>query len=140
MHQREYTVFIRPRNHGLTVHTMYFANEIRTVQGYGKTEQETKVKPLEMKLAEQLIESLAQDFKPQQYHDTFQDNLRALIEAKREGKSITVEPAPKRAPVIDMMEALKRSLQKTEAAKRGKRPVRARAASRERETRRRLAS
>ena len=36
MHQREYTVFIRPRNHGITVHTMYFQNEIREVQGYGE--------------------------------------------------------------------------------------------------------
>ena len=140
MHQREYTVFIRPRNHGLTIHTMYFANEIRSVQGYGKTDEKVQLKPLEMKLAEQLIESLDQSFKPQQYHDTFQDNLRALIEAKREGKSIAGEPAPKRAPVIDMMEALKRSLQHTEAQKRTKRPVRARAAARQRETRRRIAS
>ena len=140
MHQREYTVFIRPRNHGLTVHTMYFANEIRSVQGYGKTNEDIRLKPLEMKLAEQLIESLEQDFNPRQYHDTFQDKLRALVEAKRDGKTIAAEPAPKRAPVIDMMEALKRSLQNTESQKRGKRPVRARTASRDREARRRLAS
>ena len=140
MHQREYTVFIRPRNHGLTIHTMYFANEIRSVQGYGKTNEHVQLKTLEIKLAEQLIESLGQSFKPQQFHDTFQDNLRALIEAKREGKSIAVEAAPKRAPVIDMMEALKRSLQHTEAQKRTKRPVRARSGARERETRGRLAS
>ena len=140
MHQREYTVFIRPRNHGLTIHTMYFANEIRNVQGYGKTDEHIEVKPLELKLAEQLIESLDQPFKPQQYHDNFQENLRALIEAKREGKSIAVVPAPKPAPVIDMMEALKRSLQRTEEQKRSNGPVRARAGGRERETRRRLAS
>jgi DNA end-binding protein Ku len=140
MHQREYTVFIRPRNHGLTVHTMYFANEIRSVQGYGKTNEEVRLKPLEMKLAEQLIESLEQDFNAQQYHDTFQDKLRALVEAKRDGKTIAAEPTPKRAPVIDMMEALKRSLQNNQSQKRGKRPVRARTASRDREARRRLAS
>jgi DNA end-binding protein Ku len=140
MHQREYTVFIRARNHGLTIHTMYFANEIRSVQGYGKTDEHVQLKPLEMKLAEQLIASLEENFKPQDYHDTFQDNLRALIEAKREGKSIAAEPAPKRAPVIDMMEALKRSLQHTEANKRTKRPVRGRTSARERDSRRRLAS
>jgi DNA end-binding protein Ku len=137
MHQREYTVFIRPRSHGLTIHTMYFVNEIHKVEGYGKITQEIKVRPQEIKLAEQLVESLSEEFKPQQYHDTYQENLKALIEAKREGKTIVEEEAPKRAPVIDMMEALKRSLYETEAGKR-KKPMRARPAARE--GRRRLAS
>jgi DNA end-binding protein Ku len=135
MHQREYTVFIRPRSHGLTIHTMYFVNEIRSVEGYGKITQEMKLRPQEIKLAEQLVESLSGDFKPQQYHDTFQENLKALIEAKREGKTIVEEAPPKRAPVIDMMEALKRSLQATEAQKK-KKPMRARPAARERDGRR----
>jgi DNA end-binding protein Ku len=137
MHQREYTVFIRPRSHGLTIHTMYFVNEIRKVEGYGKITQEIKVRPQEIKLAEQLVESLSEEFKPQQYHDTYQENLKALIEAKRQGKPIVEEEAPKRAPVIDMMEALKRSLHETEAGKL-KKPMRARPAARE--GRRRLAS
>ena len=137
MHLREYTVFIRPRSYRLTIHTMYFVNEIRKVEGYGKI-ADVKLRPQEIKLAEQLVESLAEDFKPQQYHDTFQERLKALIEAKREGKTIVEEEPPKRAPVIDMMEALKRSLQETEAQKR-KKPMR-RPAAREREGRRRLAS
>jgi len=110
MHQREYTVFIRPRDHGLTVHTMYFANEIHEVEGYGKLDKSISLKPQEIKLAQQLIETLSEDFNPKQYHDTFQENLKALIAAKEHGKSVTEAPAPKRAPVIDMMEALKRSL------------------------------
>jgi DNA end-binding protein Ku len=138
MHQREYTVFIRPRSHGLTVHTMYFVNEIRKVEGYGNTAEDVKLRPQEIKLAEQLVESLAEDFKPQQYHDAFQERLKALIEAKREGKTIAPEEQPRRAPVIDMMEALKRSLQATEGQK-GKKPMRARP-GREREGKRRLAS
>jgi len=139
MHQREYTVFIRSRSHGLTVHTMYFVNEIRKVEGYGKVAQDVKLRPQEVKLAEQLIESLSEDFKPQQYHDTYQENLKALIEAKLEGKTLVEEEAPKRAPVIDMMEALKRSLHETELQKR-KKPMHARAGAREGEGRRRLAS
>jgi DNA end-binding protein Ku len=140
MHQREYTVFIRPRSHGLTIHTMYFVNEIRSVEGYGKIAQDVKLKPQEIKLAEQLVESLADDFQPQQYHDTYQENLKALIEAKREGKTVVEEARPKRAPVIDLMEALKRSLEGSEAQKK-KKPMRARpATAREREGRRRLAS
>jgi len=110
MHQREYTVFIRPRHHGLTIHTMYFAHEIHEVEGYGKLDKSITLKPQEIKLAEQLVETLSEDFNPRQYHDTFQENLKALIAAKQEGKSIVEEPTAKRAPVIDIMEALKRSL------------------------------
>jgi DNA end-binding protein Ku len=110
MHQREYTVFIRPRNHGLTIHTMYFANEIHEVTGYGKLDHSVALKPQEVKLAEQLVETLSEDFNPKQYRDTFQENLKALIAAKQEGKIIAEEPPARRAPVIDMMEALKRSL------------------------------
>jgi DNA end-binding protein Ku len=120
MHQREYTVFIRPRKNGLTVHTMYYQNEIREVAGYGKAEKDVKLKPAEIKLAEQLVESLSTDFKPQQFHDKFQDNLRALVEAKQKGKEVIAEEKPKPARVIDMMEALKRSLAQTESQKQKK--------------------
>jgi DNA end-binding protein Ku len=129
MHQREYTVFIRPRKNGLTVHTMYYQNEIREVAGYGKAEKDVKLKPAEIKLAEQLVESLSTDFKPRQFHDKFQDNLKALIEAKQKGRGVIAEEKPKPARVIDMMEALKRSLaqsasQKHSAAAREKKPTR----------------
>ena len=140
MHQREYTVFVRAREHGLTIHTMHFANEIRSVVGYGKADRDIKLKPQEVKLAEQLVESLSEDFKPQKYHDTFQESLKALIEAQREGKTVVQEPAAKRAPVIDMMEALKRSVRQSEEGKRKKRPTRMPAAGRGRESRRHLAS
>jgi DNA end-binding protein Ku len=136
MHQREYTVFIRPRDHGLTIHTMYFENEIRRVEGYGKSDQNIKLKPQEIKLAEQLVDTLSEDFDASKYHDTFQENLKALIAAKQKGKTIVEEPRAGAAPVIDMMEALKRSLRQSEAAK-SKGP---RVRSREHEPRRRLAS
>jgi DNA end-binding protein Ku len=120
MHQREYTVFIRPRNNGLTIHTMYYANEIREVAGYGKAEKDVRLKPAEVKLAEQLVESLSQDFKPEQFHDKFQENLKALIEAKQKGKTIIAEHQPGPARVIDMMEALKKSLASAQARKQKK--------------------
>jgi DNA end-binding protein Ku len=123
MHQREYTVFIRPRNNGLTIHTMYYANEIREVTGYGKAEKDVKLKPAELRLAEQLVDSLSQDFKPEKYHDKFQDNLRALIEAKQKGKAIVAEERPKPARVIDMMEALKKSLATAETLRKPKKPA-----------------
>jgi DNA end-binding protein Ku len=123
MHQREYTVFIRPRKNGLTIHTMYYANEIREVAGYGKAEKDVKLKPAEIKLAEQLVDSLSQDFKPEQYHDKFQENLKALIEAKQKGKTIVAEHKAGPTRVIDMMEALKKSLANAEAQQKAKKPA-----------------
>jgi DNA end-binding protein Ku len=111
MHQREYTVFIRPRDNGLTLHTMFYVNEIAHVAQYGK--DNVKVTAQEVKLAQQLVATLAAHFKPEQYHDDFQVRLNALIEAKLKGKTIAVAPEAAPAPVIDMMEALKRSLAAT---------------------------
>jgi len=91
MHQREYTVFVRPRKQGLTLHTMFYSNEIADIAEYGKHD-ETKLNPQEVKLAEQLVETLAADFNPRQYRDEFQERLRALIAAKSKGKSILVAP------------------------------------------------
>jgi DNA end-binding protein Ku len=119
MHQREYTVFIRTRNNGLTLHTMYYQNEIATVEAYGK-DYDVKLKPEEVKLADQLVESLSSPFRPEEYKDEFQERLNELIEAKLKGKTITVAPTERKAPVIDMMEALKKSL-----AGRGARPHKA---------------
>jgi DNA end-binding protein Ku len=116
MHQREYTVFIRARNNGLTLHTTFYANEINTVKGYG--EVEAQLKPQEIKLADQLIASQTAAFKPEDYRDEFQERLKALIEAKSHGRTISEAPRPKRAPVIDIMQALKQSLASTGSKKR----------------------
>jgi DNA end-binding protein Ku len=139
MHQREYTVFIRPRNSGLTIHTMYYANEIREIAGYGKAEKDVKLKPAEVKLAEQLVDSLSQDFKPEQFRDKFQENLKALIEAKQRGKTVVAERKPAPARVIDMMDALKKSLSNAEAQQNRKKPIKLRPTGSEHH-RRRLAS
>jgi DNA end-binding protein Ku len=123
MHQREYTVVVRPRAKGLTLHTMYYVNEIRQVEEYGQTDK-VEVKEQEKKLARQLIESLAADFEPQKYHDEFQKRQKELIEAKLAGKEVSAAPQPQLAPVIDLMEALKKSLSGRQAAPK-KPPVRA---------------
>jgi DNA end-binding protein Ku len=109
MHQREYTIFIRARNNGLTMHTMYYQNEIAAVDGYGK-KYDIKLKPDEVKLADQLVENLSAPFKPEAYKDEFQERLNQLIEGKLKGKTVAVAPAAGKAPVIDMMQALKKSL------------------------------
>jgi len=109
MHQRDYTVFLRAYQHGLLLHTMYFANEIRRVPEFGAL-QAVNLKQQEIKLTEQLIVTMMRPFQAAQYHDEFQDRLRKLVEARRRGQTVEVEEAAQRAPVIDMMEALKKSL------------------------------
>lgn len=115
MHQREHTVFLRPYDRGIALHTMYFANEIRQAPGYGENEG-VKLTAQEMKLAEQLVENLSEEFDLRKYHDEFEARLQSLIEAKQKGQPISAAPHPRRAPVIDMMAALKKSLENSGGA------------------------
>lgn len=116
MHQREHIVIIRPHHEGLSLHTMYYQSEIREVAEYGHKNTAT-LKDAERKLATQLIESLAAPFEPQKYRDEYQVSMRALIEAKKEGHEVAEVSHPQRAPVIDLMDALKKSLEKPAAKK-----------------------
>jgi DNA end-binding protein Ku len=109
MHQREYTVVIRPREEGLTLHSIYYANEVRAIPEYGQT-RGTEVKPQEIQLAEQLVKSLAAPFEPEKYEDAYQKRLTELLEAKREGRTVKETATKKLAPVIDLMAALQKSL------------------------------
>lgn len=121
MHQREYTVFIRPYDHGLALHTMYFANEVREVAGYGEVDR-IKISPQEVKLAEQLVSTLSKPFDLKQYHDEYQERLKALIEAREKGEEVAAVPHPRRAPVIDIMSALKKSLASAATSKESAHP------------------
>ena len=109
MHNREYTVILRPHEGGIMLHTMYYEDEIRKVEGFGEIDIE--IKAAELKVANQLIEALAGEWEPEKYHDTFQENVKALVKARLEGKDVaTVEKPRKMAPVVDLMAALKQSL------------------------------
>jgi DNA end-binding protein Ku len=114
MHQREHIVIIRPGDKIMTLHTMFYANEIRAAETVPTDKVE--IRDQEKKLAQQLIQSLAAPFEPQKYRDQFQDNVRALIDAKLQGKEVTEVAQPHMAPVIDLMEALKKSLAEKPAA------------------------
>jgi DNA end-binding protein Ku len=115
MHQREYIVLIRPRANGLTLHTLYFADEVRQLSEYGQ-QGEIKVKPEEVNLAKQLVDSLAGEFDPSKFHDEYRQRLKGLLDAKLQGQEVAVAAQPQLAPVIDMMEALKKSLAARETA------------------------
>jgi len=109
MHNREHIVILRPGSKGILLHTMYYPNEIRQVEEF-RTDT-SAVKPKELELAKTLVESLEAPFEPDKYKDNYRENLLAMIQAKVEGKEVveTAQPAHK-APVIDILEALKMSL------------------------------
>src|SRR5690242_14603479 len=116
MHNREYTVFLRPHEGGLMLHTMYYAEEVRKVEGFGAPDVE--LKEAEVKVAHQLIEALADEWDPEKYKDSFQENLKKLIETKLEGGEVAAVEKPKKlAPVVDLMAALKQSLAQMEGKK-----------------------
>jgi len=108
MHQREHIVVIRPVSKGLTLHTMFYSNEIRADESIPTDKVE--LKDQEKKLAQQLITSLAAPFEPQKYRDEYQENVKGMIAAKLKGQEVTEVAQPHMAPVIDLMEALKKSL------------------------------
>src|SRR6266567_7068162 len=113
MHNREYTVFLRPHEGGMMLHTMYYADEVRKVDGFGRPDVE--LKESELKVAHQLIEALADEWNPEKYTDSFQENLKKLIQAKLEGGEVAAVEKPKKlAPVVDLMAALKQSLAQME--------------------------
>ncbi len=110
MHQRERTVIIRPFQNGLTVHTLYNQNEIHEVAGYGKKDSKP-IKSQELALAEQFAKTLMQPFRPERFHNEYQDRVRKLIGSKSKGHAAPQpEKGRKLAPVIDLMDALKKSL------------------------------
>ena len=113
MRGKESLVLIRSAQGGLMLHTMYFADEVRD---FGEVDKgaSAKVRENELKLALQLVEGLAADeFDPRRYEDEYRQRVQDLIQKKVEGQEVTTAaPAPPRAQVIDLMEALKESLAK----------------------------
>jgi DNA end-binding protein Ku len=116
MHAREHIVLIRSAEDGLVLHTLFYPDELHAANKPGAPAKAAAATAKEVALATQLIKQLAAPFKPGEFHDTYRENVEKLIEQKRKGQKITAEPKPKRAPVIDLMEALKKSLKSSETA------------------------
>jgi DNA end-binding protein Ku len=113
MHGREHIVLIRPSEGGaMVLHTLYYPNELHEANRTAP-KSASKLPPKEVELAKSLVQHLAGPFKPSEFHDSYRENIERLIEQKQKGKPVSATAQPKRAPVIDLMEALKRSLAAT---------------------------
>ena len=121
---REYLVKVQPRENGLVMYTMRHASEIRRMDAIEELDNlPEKIKPAEVALAEQVIGTFAGDVDFESYRDEYQDRLRQIIDAKIEGREVVapqVEAPPK---VVNLMEALRKSLDSISSTKKTAAPV-----------------
>ncbi len=123
---KEQLVAVRPMGDALGMATMLFSDEVLPPERIDEVVEAGKVKTTkrELDIAKQLIESLAGDFEPEKYRDSYREQVLALIERKAEGKQIAVQPVPETVaePAPDLMSALKASLDAVRAAGNGGEP------------------
>ncbi len=117
LHQREQVVIIRPYEHGLILHTLYYPEEVREIPEYGD-QAPLELQDAEVKLAEQFMGALRAPFHPDAFHNVYQERVEHLIEQKAAGDAGPEPPKKPKpmAPVINLMDALRASL----AQKQGK--------------------
>jgi DNA end-binding protein Ku len=118
--EKEHLVAVRPYDGALVMNTLFYADEIRAVNDIPEFPIQTKVLPNEMKMALELIQGLSASFAPQEYKDDYRAALKKLIDAKIEGEEL-VAPVKEERKVVDLMDALKRSLEMTQRPARGRR-------------------
>jgi DNA end-binding protein Ku len=117
LHQREQIVMIRPFEKGLVLHTLYYPEEIRAVAEYDN-QPEVEVQKAEVQLAEQFMKQLTSDFHPENFKDEYENRVEQLIESKQgEAPAPSTQPKRKLAPVIDLMDALRKSMAQAPEAK-----------------------
>jgi DNA end-binding protein Ku len=129
---KEELVLIRPYQNGLIMHTAYYADEIRDFEQIPKGDS-ARLKAEELKLSQGLIERLSEDdFKPDHFEDEYRLRVLGMLKEKRKGEEITIAPEPERkrpAATIDLMQALKRSMERVPARSK---PARSKPAARKR--------
>jgi DNA end-binding protein Ku len=111
LYGREYLVAVRPQKKGLVMYTLHHDAEIRSIDQIEELNSvPSKVKPEEMKLAKQVIGTFDADLNLKDYKDEYKEGLRKIIDAKIAGEEIVAPEIQEPARVVDLMEALKRSL------------------------------
>ena len=124
LYGREYLVAVRPQKKGLVMYTLHHDAEIRAIDQIEELNSlPAKVKPEEMKLAKQVISTFEGDLNLKDYKDEYKEGLRKIIDAKIAGEEIVAPEIQDPPKVVDLMEALRRSLNSVSTEK--KKPVKA---------------
>jgi DNA end-binding protein Ku len=116
---KEQLVLIRPYENGLIMHGLYYANEVRDFGQISKGEN-AKLSDQELTLGANLIDQMSDEFDPEKYRDEYRIRVLAMLDEKSKGQEITVPPTPepRRGQVIDLMQALKQSMEQARPKKR----------------------
>jgi DNA end-binding protein Ku len=113
---KENVVLVRPYKKGLALHQVYYANEVRNFDEID-IGGDFQFKDVENQLADKLIEQLSQsEFEFQKYRDEYQTRVMSAVEQKAAGQEVTAAPEAPKAQIIDLLEALKRSVAEAKAA------------------------
>jgi DNA end-binding protein Ku len=116
---KENLSLIRPHGDSLALETLFFAEDVRSRAEIEEAVADIDVKAPELELAKQVIDSLVGEWDPADFENEYRGELRAMLEAKLAGQEIKrPEPAPE-APVVDLMEALRRSVSEASSKKKG---------------------
>jgi DNA end-binding protein Ku len=115
MHGKQYLTALRAQSDVLVLHTMHWADEVRDPADVADLlpTRRTRTTGKELRTAQQLIEALSIDWEPRDYHDTFEERVKDLVDAKRRGEEVVSEEGPPDATnVLDLMSALEKSVEK----------------------------
>ena len=111
LRQKQHLVALRPLKNALSMETMLYADEVVSPETLEGLPEDVEVTDRELAMAQQLIDSLADDFKPERYKDDYRERVLEMIERKAEGQEIVAaEEEEEQAPVVDLMAALEASL------------------------------
>jgi DNA end-binding protein Ku len=118
LYGREYLVAVRPFQRGIVMHTLHHAAEMRGIDSVDELNSvPATVKPEEMKLARQVIQTFEQPLNLADYKDEYRDGLQRIIDAKIAGEAVVATTAEAPPKVVNLMEALKKSLDAVSAGK-----------------------
>lgn len=108
--QRESVVIVRPSGGGMMLHTLFYADEVRAVPEFGHPEN-VEIQEKELELGRMFVKSLAAEFEPEKYKDKYREALTEMIAARARGEEVQAVPTPSAPPAMDLMAALKASLE-----------------------------
>jgi DNA end-binding protein Ku len=124
LYGREYLVAVRPFQRGIVMHTLHHAAELRGIDSVDELNAvPEKVKPEEMKLARQVIQTFEQPLNLASYRDEYREGLQRIIDAKIAGEEVVATSTEAPPKVVNLMEALRKSLDSVSAKK--KQPAKA---------------
>jgi DNA end-binding protein Ku len=117
LRDREHLAALHSHGPGLLMNTLNWPDEIRSVEGLKGLDGEVKINPKELEMAKALIESLADTFDPARYKDDYKEAVMKVVQAKIDGEVIEAPAAPQTAKVMDLMEALRASVEQAKKSR-----------------------